>query len=103
MQIVLRLYDADWNSKTSGVARQTYQNNKCNVQKLLPLCSDTDISKWPMQCPKATSFVPRDRHLKITNATSFVHQCPGTIPVYKEGRNSQKRDLICGSKVPFPR
>lgn len=38
----LRLYDADWKI---GVAKQTSQNNKCNFQKLLPLFSNTDISK----------------------------------------------------------
>ncbi|CAC5368845.1 unnamed protein product [Mytilus coruscus] len=36
----ISLYDADWNSQISSVARQTSQKNRCNVQKLLPLCSD---------------------------------------------------------------
>ncbi|CAC5426488.1 unnamed protein product [Mytilus coruscus] len=36
----LRLYDADWNSRITSVARHTSRKNKCNVQKLLPFCSD---------------------------------------------------------------
>lgn len=36
----ISLNDAEWNSRISSVARQTFQKNKCNVQKLLPLCSD---------------------------------------------------------------
>ncbi|CAC5420541.1 unnamed protein product [Mytilus coruscus] len=39
----LSLYDADWNSRMSSVARQTSQINKCNFQKLLPLCSDIQV------------------------------------------------------------
>ncbi|CAG2189297.1 unnamed protein product [Mytilus edulis] len=34
------LYDAEWNSRISSIARQTSQKNKCNVQKLLPLFGD---------------------------------------------------------------
>ncbi|CAG2253950.1 unnamed protein product [Mytilus edulis] len=34
------LYDAEWNSRIPSIARQTSQKNKCNVQKLFPLCSD---------------------------------------------------------------